>query len=230
MKDSSEYGARLRTLCNRLKRAGSKAAEPPLGDVITELLLGCLSEHTTESKARSALNKLRSAYVDCNELRVSRVTEVMEILGKSFPEGKTTAERLLKLLRTLYNQRDNIHLEFLKEMGKREAKAYLEGLDGISPYVVARVMLRGLDGHAFPVHEPLLTMLRAEEVVDPEADAVTIQGFLERHVTSSRIHKLYALLRWHADHFKGQRSLSTELIRKRQKKSSTTKSKKKTKT
>ncbi len=225
MKESSEYGARLKKLINRLQRSGGVAAEPEIQDVTAELILACLSEYNPENKARAALNKLRNHFVDFNELRVSRSTEVIEALGKNFQEARPTAERILKILRQVFRKMHSMDLESLRLMGKREAKTYIESLEGITPYVVSRVMMRGLDGHAFPMHEPMLKMLRAEEVVDAQAAADEVQGFLERQITSARIHKVYALLRRHADHFKGVKSLHT----KTKKKTSTKKKKKTTK-
>jgi len=199
MKDSSEYGARLKRLVNRLTRAGASGEAAPANDLMTELVLGCLSAYTTEAKARTAWHRLRSNFVDYNELRVSRAAEVADVLGRGFPEARPAAEQLLTLLQGIFDKYDSLNLEPLRELSKRDAKLFLEALPGSSPYVVAWLMLRGLGAHAMPVGETLLTMLREEGVVDPSADAPTVQGFLERQISSQRVHKVYALLRQHAD-------------------------------
>lgn len=206
MKDSSEYGAKLKKLCNRLQRSGGKAEVLEGQDIVTEILLACLSVYTTESKARTALSKLRSSCVDYNELRVHRISEVMEVLGKNFPQSRDAARQLLALLQSIYNKEDCLDLEHLRDVGKREGKAYLESLDGSSTYMVSRATLFGLGGHAFPINEQMLTMLREEEVVDKDASEAEVQGFLERQITASRINKVYALLRQHADEFKPAKS------------------------
>ena len=215
MKDSNEYGSLLKKLINRLQRSGGQATEPEIQDVTAELILACLSEYNPENKARAALNKLRSHFVDFNELRVSRSTEVVEVIGKNYQEAQPTAERILKVLRQAFTKMNSMDLESMHQMGKREAKTFFESLEGVTPYIVSRVMMRGLDGHAFPVHEPMLKMLRAEEVVNSKAEANEVQGFLERQITSARIHKVYALLRRHADHFKGIKSLHTKAKKKK---------------
>ncbi|KPK76007.1 MAG: hypothetical protein AMJ79_08710 [Phycisphaerae bacterium SM23_30] len=206
MKDSSEYAARLARLCNRLQRRGGKASVPELQDVTTELLLGCLSGYMTENKARSALNKLRSNFVDYNELRVTRPAEVVEILGRGYSQVRPAVEQMLCLLRSVFDEQDHLDLEHLKELGKREARSFLEELEGSTVYVVSRVMLRGLQGHAFPLHDQMLKMLRGEEVVEETADEATVQGFLERQISAKKILKVYTLLRRHADNFKGLRA------------------------
>ena len=224
MKDSSEYAARLKRLCNRLQRSGGKTIDSEPADVTTELLLACLSEHMTESKTRSAFNKLRSNFVDYNELRVMRPAEVVEILGKGFAQYRPAFGQMVRVLRALFDEQDHLDLEHLKSVGKREARGFLEGLEGTSGYVVSRVMLRALGGHAFPIHKPMLQMLQAEEVVDTAADIATVQGFLERQITSKRIHKVYALLRRYTDVARSPRPS------KKTTKKATSSTKKKTKT
>ena len=84
----------------------------------------------------------------------------------------------------------------------------MEGIDGLDDYVVSRVMLRSLGGHAFPVNEKMLTMLRGEEVVDLKASVSEVQGFLERQISSKQIRKVYALLRSFADGYSLKKSKS----------------------
>jgi len=207
MKDSSEYGARLKRLCNRLKREEVVVA-PELDeyDVTTTMIVACLSQYTTESKARTALKKLRYEFVDFNEVRVSRADDVAEVLGKNFSHGKEVAQQIISLLREIFELQDSLELEKLRDMGKREAKNFLEKLESSSPYVISRVMLCALGAHAFPVHDQLLEMLREEEVINPSSDAADVQGFLERHLSVKTVKKTYDLLRAYADGFKPKRA------------------------
>ena len=222
MKDSSEYAANLKKLCNRLRYRGGGATELESTNVTTAVIMGCLSEYTTETKAKAAINRIKSNFVDYNEVRVARPDEVAEVLGKNFPQGKDVAAKLIAILKEIFNNTDSIDLENLHEQGKREARTFLESLENANQYIVARTMLQALDSHAFPVNEQMLIMLRGEEAVDPKAEPTTVQGFLERHMSASQIRKHYALLRKQADIYK-PKSKQTN------KKTSTKKTKKKTK-
>lgn len=230
MKDSGRYSKELKKLVTRLKRTFTVEEEGAGDDLTTELVLACLSQNTTEAKARTALHRLRGSFVDMNELRVSRSAEIAEVLGKSFPEPRTTARQIAKLLHGVYEQLDTLSLESLREMGKREAKAWLEALEGSDAYVVARLMLRGLGAHAVPVHEAMLAMLREEQVVDPEADAATVQGFLERQISAQHVLRDYQLLRKHTDSPAPKPAATKKAARKKTttKKAATKKTKKKT--
>ena len=223
MKDSSAYAAKLKRLSNRLKRAAAKSADTAAHDVVTEMLLACLSAHNTENKAKIALGRLRSNFVDYNELRISRTPEVIDVLGKNFNQPRDTTLQLIKLLRSLYDKQDSLDLEELRQLSKRDAKIFLESLDGADPYVVGRIMLRALGAHAFPINEQMLVMLRAEEVVAPDAALPEVQAFLERHISVNQVQKIYACLRHHADVFRPSTAAKRQTAKKTTKTKKTTK-------
>lgn len=225
MKDSAEHEASLKRLCNRVRREMGAPAVPELSDVVTELILGCLSESATEAKARSSLNRLRTGFVDFNELRVCRAEEIVEILGKGFGHGNATAKKIIAVLREVYDLRDSLDLTDLAEGGKREAKAFFESLENANPYIVSRVMLNSIDAHAFPVHEQMMKMLLDEEVINAKADAAEVQGFLERHISATAIRKTYFLLRKYADGHRGKRKTTKKAVKKTAKKTTKKKAK-----
>lgn len=199
MKDSSEYAPRLKKLYNRLKRENGSSAKMEELEPVDALIMACLTETAPETKSRTALNRLRQSYVDFNELRVSRSAEIVEILGKTFPEAEKVAQKIIAVLGEVYERRDSLDLSDLPQGSKREAKAFLESLKTTTPYISARVMLQSIGGHAFPVHRQMMDMLLKEEVVNPNADMAEVQGFLERQISASQIQPTYAVLRKHAD-------------------------------
>jgi endonuclease III len=210
MKNSAEYAVLLKKLCNKLKRGGKAPIAISLTEPTTALVLACLSEATIESKAQASLNKLESIFVDHNELRVARLDEIIDILGKGFPQCRAVASQIISLLQQIYDAQDNLSLSNLLESGKRDAKSFLEKLNGITPYIVSRTMLQGVGAHAFPVHGQLLEALRQEGVVHPDADAAEVQGFLERQIPASQIQKTYAMLRYFADTSKSKHTATAD--------------------
>jgi len=202
MKNSAEYGSKLKTLLARLKKEYKVSVPTDPMDPIEALLFACLSEETTDSKARTLLKRLKSFFVDFNEIRVCRTEELAEVLGKGFPESRKCARVIISLLQNIFDELDTLSLKSLCESGKRESKNFLSKLESINPYILSRIMLESIGGHAFPVHAKMLEVLRGEEVVNPKADISDIQGFLERQITSDHIHEYYALLRHHCDHYK----------------------------
>ena len=206
MKDSIEYAPRLKKLCSRVNREASTTPKTDLVDPCAAIVLACLSAVTTENKARLGFSRLRHNFVDFNELRVSRFDEVADILGKGYPQNKEIARQIISLLKQIYNARDSLNLDDLREGSKRQAKTFFESLEGADAYIVARVMLLSIGAHAFPVHKQMLQMLRGEDVVPVKANASDVQGFLERQIPASENRKTYALLRRRADNFRVKRT------------------------
>ena len=202
MKDGTKYATKLKRFCSHLRQEYGAQDLPELTNPTEELVVSCLSMYTTESRGKTALAKLLTHFVDINELRVGRKDEVMDVLGKSFPHSAEVTEMILGLLGAVYENSDDMDMLGLREGGKRDAKGFLESLNGISAYAVARVMLLSLGAHAFPVHPHMLTMLQKEDVAHPEATVEEAQSFLERHISATEALEVYCLMRYHCDHFK----------------------------
>lgn len=210
MKDGNELAQRLKRLCAQVRRIGAAVEDVPEHDPTTELIMASLAQRTTESRARYALSRLQSCFADYNELRVSRPEDIADILGKTFPEAREVGRQITMLLRAVYDKRDHLDLSDLIGMGKREARQYLSELNGSSDYVTARVMLCSLKGHAFPVCDSMLAMLRTEGIVADAATLAEVQGFMERHIPARQGRKLFAQLTWYAENYSSQKLAETD--------------------
>ncbi len=199
MKNSAHYAELLKKLCNRLKRQAETPVEFPSLDATATLVLAILSEVTTESKALTVLNRIQHYFVDFNEVRVCGKDELTEVLGKNFPQARQRAGLIISILNQIYNKLDCLDLDILHEGGKREAKAFLESLENITPYIVYSVMMHSFGAHAFPVNDTMMKMLQHEQVIASDADVANVQGFLKRQTQASQIREVYTILRHHAD-------------------------------
>ena len=196
MKSSDAHVKNLATL---LKKIGE--VEPPefpdADDPIAVLILSTLMWESTTEKAIAAYARLRAAVVDDNDLRVTMPHEIAEIIGTRYPKSAERSERLRATLRDVYLREHAINLDSLAGKGKRDVKKYVESLNGISPYVSARVQLLCFDVHGVPVDEQLRSRLADYGAVEPDADEVEVAGWLARHVRASDGLKThYALQAW----------------------------------
>ncbi|MCK4957827.1 MAG: hypothetical protein KAT00_00470 [Planctomycetes bacterium] len=193
MKNSKEYGQKVIKLFNALKRKGSAAAVK-YDDPVEALIYATVSENLRESAAKRVLKKIREHFVDINDLRVSRIEEVMEILSKDgFSEESATA--LKEALNAVFYKYNGMSLLSLTEIGKRQAKKDLGKLEGVSRFVVNYCVLTTLGGHAIPLTDCMIEYLRDSELVYPGADVDDIEGFLERKITLAKAYEFYRLLR-----------------------------------
>jgi endonuclease III len=195
MKNSKEYGARLQKLYRGLKRAHPKVEKTTHDDPIEALIQGVVSDRNREAATLRAMKGFRGTFVDWNDLRVSRAEEIIEILQEDNAKSRATAFSLLTALRAVFDEFHTLSLQPLKKMGKRPAKQAIEALDGVGHFVVSYCMLTALQGHAIPLTETMATYLKQNDIVDPEADAHDIEGFLTRQVAAKNAYEFYSLLR-----------------------------------
>ncbi len=195
MKNSKEYATRLQKLYRGLKRAHPKVEEVAYDDPIEALVYGVVSERISEVGTQKAMKEFRTTFVDWNDLRVSRVEEIVEILEEDSPASRAVASSLITALRAIFDEYHTMSLQPLKKVGKRPAKQTLETLDGVGHFVVCYCMLTSLQGHAVPLTEAMATYLKNNEIVDPDADAADIEGFLTRQVAAKNAYEFYGLLR-----------------------------------
>ncbi|MFH1614359.1 MAG: hypothetical protein ABIG61_04655 [Planctomycetota bacterium] len=195
MKEGKKYGQRLNKVCRSLRRKHGKVEKVAFEEPVEALVYGTLCEQDSESAADSAFRKIKSHFVDLNDLRVSRNEEITEIIGQDNEVGRALAERLRTSLNRVFNEYDMITLGALKEMGKRQAKQCLEKMESAGRFVVNYVMLTSFGGRAIPLTGKMLQYLQTNELVHPEANEQEIDAFLEHYISASDTYKFYALLR-----------------------------------
>ncbi len=195
---NTEHGKKLATLVRSL-RSKYQVEPPPERDAVEELVLSFLIWEATEAKADAAMRRMCAAVVDFNELRAARPEDIAGWLGKQYPRVDERARRLKASLNEIFIREFAVTLDSCAALNKRDARKYLETLEGMPPYVAARVLLLRMGGHAMPVDGKLLDRLIDMEVVDPGDDEVKAAGILERHVKADDALETHQLLQAWSD-------------------------------
>lgn len=195
MKNSREYAQKVKRLYRSLKCEYPKVQEVIYDEPTDAIVYATLSENMSETAAQSAFKRFADYFVDLNDLRASRVEEIIELLGEDTPVTRQIASTLNNTLMAIFNEYHTVSLKALRKMGKRPAKQLLQKLDGISHFVVDYCMLTALQGHAMPLTKQIIEYLRNNELVDPEADEQQIGGFLTRQISAKNAYEFYALFR-----------------------------------
>jgi endonuclease III len=185
MKRGSEYAKRVKQLYQQMNRKLGKPELPEFTDPLHQLIVGILSENTAESKATSLYKRICEQMVDLNELRVTPPMELADTIGTTVPLAREKAERIIRVLNEIRARQDSLDLSFLKLRGRREAREFLESLEGVGLYAAASVVVHSLGGHAIPVDYLTIYVLRKENIVDESAGPSDVQGFLERNVSAA---------------------------------------------
>jgi endonuclease III len=203
MKNSKEHAQRLQRLYRELKRAHSEVEKPTYEDPVDALICGIISERVSESAAQKAFREITKAFVDWNDLRVSRVEEVAEVLGRKVVSSRATALTLTAALRRIFDEHHKISLQTLKKLGNRPVRQDLEKIGGVSRFVINYCLLTSLEVHVIPVTEPMADYLKQNGIVDANADEDDVEGFLTRCVAAKDAYEFYVLLRRASESPKG---------------------------
>lgn len=161
---------------------------------LEELIYSCLLWEATTQRADAAFRRFQDQFVDFNELRVTRPHLVVASLGKTYPLGEERAKRLLAILEDLYTREYAVTLDAAVKASKRDARKYLDSLEGINQFISARVALLVLDSHAVPVEDRLCTKLIAAEILPEGTTPEKAAGILERQIKSAETLEAYGLL------------------------------------
>jgi endonuclease-3 len=195
MKNSKEHAQRLQRLYRELKRTYPEVERTTYEDPVEALICGIISERVSEAAAQKALREITRAFVDWNDLRVSRVEEVAEVLGRDARTSRATALALTAALRGVFDEHHRISLATLKKLGKRPAREDLEKIEGVSRFVINYCLLTALEAHAIPLTEPMIEYLKRNGIIEANADVEDLEGFLTRCVAAKDAYEFYVLLR-----------------------------------
>jgi len=187
------------------------------GDAATALLVeSFLMWRSTPEGAEAACAKLAAFVVDFNELRVCLPEEVAQAIGVKFPDAAERAGRLRLTLNDIYQREHVTSIATAVAMPKREAKAYLDGLDGCPPFVAARVALIAVGTHAFPLDEPMAGALESAGALPPGLDIATASGWIERQIRAGEAPEAYAKLKtWATQRPTSSKSSGSKVKKKR---------------
>jgi len=182
---ATDQGKAINALLNKLPKGD---IEPPPEDrtPIEELVYAFLLWESSTSRADNAFKRCQQSFVDLNDLRVSRPREVEAALGKTYPRLEERVARLQASLQEIYIREYEVSLDSLEALSKRDARKYLESLEGIVPFVPARVMLFKCGAHAVPIEDRLLAKLIELGVIDEGTDLPKAQGILERYIKAEQ--------------------------------------------
>ena len=197
MKNSAVYAAEVKKFFNRLKRSGPRPTLHEYDDPLKQLIYAVLSEDNSPTRARTAMTRLLANTIDYNDLRVSTPTELASIIESDIFNAVERTGVLIEVLSSIYSRENSVALNKTKTKNRRDARAYLEGLSGMTPYVLSGTMLWAFDEHAIPLDEQMLAVLKKEGLVDPDATMAEAQGFLRRHISAGDAKLFTALLKRH---------------------------------
>jgi hypothetical protein len=127
-------------------------------DLLDQVLLACCLENAPADVAEKAFARLKQAYADPNEVRVTTVAELTETLH-DLPDPARAALSLRRTLQGVFESTYTFSLDHAKKHSLAHGLKVLEGLHGVPPFVVHYVASTALGGHLIPLDKGALAGL-----------------------------------------------------------------------
>lgn len=178
----------LLTLAQKaLEKRFPAGPEPDPRPPLEELLYAVVREGATPAAADTTFRKLKGSFFDWNEVRVSTVPEVADAL-RGVPDHGAKARRVIDILQYVFEMYYSFDLTDLDKKGLKQAAKQLARVTGATDFGVAWVTQRALGGHAVPLDEPALRVLRRLRVIDPDGgdDIEAVRGTVEHIVPKAK--------------------------------------------
>ncbi len=185
-----------KTVLGRLKRLyGSTSKQPGEVEVVEQIILAILSDNESLSKAQSVLQKLKSFYVDFNELRVARPMELAAEMGTSLAGASAKAKRTLAVLKGIFDRENSFDFDFLKSKSKQDLEDYFRDIPGSDNYLMSSVILHCCGRQAFPLDKKMLEACKELELARGPVSLENMQAYLERQLRSADSYVFCRLLK-----------------------------------
>jgi endonuclease-3 len=159
----------------------------PNGDqpLLQQMLLACCLENAPYPAAEKVYARLTHNFFDWNEIRVSTVNELAEVM-KELPEPTQAASNLKKILQGVFESTYSFDLEQLKKQNISQGIKRLQSIDGVTPFVLAYAVQTALGGHSIPLDRGALEVLGILGIASPgEVSSGQVSG-LERAIPKNK--------------------------------------------
>ncbi len=153
--------------------------------VAEHLIFACCLEDARYEAAEEAFAALVHTFFDWNEVRVTSISELSEVMA-CLPDPRLAANRIKRVLHAVFEAQFNFDLEDKRKKNLGPTIKWLEGLDGASRFSAAYVVQAALGGHSIPIDTGTMSVLRLLDLVtDKDAAAGEVPG-LERAIAKSK--------------------------------------------
>ncbi len=169
-------------------------AAPPLSDgeaprtILAEVVYAILRDDATPDQADAAFAAVKAHFVDWNEIRVSTILELSEVLAP-LPNASDRARRVIEFLQEHFERTYSFDLDDLEKKGLKQAVKQLARYKdtGVADFAVAWVAQRALKGHSIPLDGGAIRVLSRLGILDGDLDDLeSVRASLEHYIPKAR--------------------------------------------
>jgi endonuclease III len=163
-----------------------KSGESPSRLVLEQFVYAICREGVTRELADRAFRGLREHYFDWNEVRVSSPRELAESMA-CLPDAEGRGQRVIDFLQEVFETTFSFDLESLQKKGLKQAAKQLSRYQAASEYIVSSVVQQSLGGHAIPLDDATLRVLRRLTIIDGDVgDLEALRASLEHQIPKAK--------------------------------------------
>jgi len=161
---------------------GPGVAFPEKFSVLDHLLYGIVQEGASPSPSLEAYKNLVNGFFNFNEMRVAHSGEIVALL-EGIPDAPAKAQRMLEILRFVFDTSYGFDLETMKKKPVKQAQKQLSKVTGATRFAVAATVQRALGGITPAVDDAGRELLVACGVANAEDSLDTVLAQLETLLT-----------------------------------------------
>jgi endonuclease-3 len=162
-----------------------KPVPPPDRPILDHLLYACVLENSSYPAADKAYADVPRAFFDWNEVRVTTVKELAELMRDVF-DPPAAAMNVRRILHSVFESTYSFDLESYKKKTIGQALKDLAKFQGVTPFVLAYVNQAALGGHAVPVDQGAMTVLEVIGAVSAKEAASGVVPGMERAIAKNK--------------------------------------------
>ena len=182
----SSRGSQFAKIHKVLKKQSYEAVSPdPERPLLEHLLFAACLENAHYDAAEQAFAALAHNFFDWNEIRVSTIRELGEVMP-GLPDPAAAANRVKRILHSIFESTYSFDLEDLRKQNLGPASERLRELDGSTGFTVAYVVQSALGGHAIPIDAGALQVFQILNLITDENIAAAEVPGLERAIAKSK--------------------------------------------
>lgn len=195
--EKSSVAADLMQACEALEERYGRRKTLLIPDFIEALMTQILELGVTEKASKEVLARLKTEYVDWNDMRVASVREIEDILGAKYYRCREKAEDIKHLLADLYTAFRRMEINDLLTDSGIETLRALPDTTNIRRDMVERALLLALNLKVFPCDEEQFRLLKFLGGVPKHANLQNFQKKIEESLEVEDILRLSRVLREH---------------------------------
>lgn len=195
--EKSSAAPDLLKVCEALEERYGRRKTQKIPDFIEALMTQILELGATEKASKDVITRLKTEYVDWNDMRVASVREIEDILGAKYYRCREKAEDIKHLLADLYTAFRRMEINDLLTDGGIETLRALPDTTNIRRDMVDRALLLALDLKVFPCDEEQFRLLKFLGGVPKHANLQNFQKKIEESLDTEQVLRLSRVLREH---------------------------------